>query len=53
MKRPWLVRDAEGAGRYAVAIIRKPAKKWRDTDADLAGSCARWAWHWACLAVGA
>jgi len=50
--RPWLVSLAEGAGKFAIAVLRKKPKAWRETDADLAGWCGRWAWHWARLSDG-
>jgi hypothetical protein len=51
-KRPEYKSLAEGAGKYAVSVIRATPKKWRDTDAELAGWCARWAWHWARRCLG-
>jgi hypothetical protein len=52
MMRPWLQKDAEAAGKFAVAIIRKKRRQWRDDDAATAEYCARWAAHWGRLALG-
>lgn len=47
MDRPWLKDLAEGAGKYAIYFIQKKPKKWLESDAEMAGWCAKIAAHWA------
>lgn len=53
--RPWLVSDAESCGKYARQHMRAPKAKSGLTQADydaLVYFAARWAFHWASLAIG-